>query len=222
MSIAANPSAMRDRHATVLLRLRTFEFFMNKNTKRSEFSELMREAFVDIDDEARPCWRMLSGDRFRVLWDAAFGEPDFDSIFPKLAWSKSTTRRDIAIGAGDELRFDLVAHPTVSRKSGLGARERGKRQHITSMSGQLEWLHKRFESAARVRVLEHTSRRIGGAGQRDYEAASFSGAMVVADPFELARMIRCGVGPSKHAGFGMLEIRTANPPIATIDAPQEG
>lgn len=215
MGIIAKLSDTTDRHATVSLKLRMFEFSLDNRMRRGEIADLMREAFVDIDDDARPCWRMVSEKRFKVLWDGTFGEPDL-RVLRKLSWQVMTTQNDIVIGRGDELRFDLLAHPVVSRKSGLGPRERGKRQHITGESNQLEWLHKRLELAARARVLTHSSSRVNGA-DRDYEAAHFTGVLVVLDPFELARLIRCGVGPSKHAGFGMLDVRPTSNLVAYIE-----
>lgn len=124
---------------------------------------------------------------------------------------------DLALAAGRQLRFRLVANPTV-RRSQRAEKAPGKRVSLLGEEEQLRWLDRKGEAAG-FRLLEarvSPSQRITGWKQGDdgwkqltIDRVCFEGRLEVGDPDRLRRTVAEGVGSAKGFGCGLLSLAPA-------------
>ena len=114
------------------------------------------------------------------------------------------------LAAGEEVRFLLVANPSVKRKR--EGRRNSVRVGIRDEAEQLAWLERRLAGSlawsrpGAVRARE--SRRLRGRGGHRVvvDAVTFDGVGRVVDASRLAEAMARGVGPAKAFGCGLLSV----------------
>lgn len=151
-----------------------------------------------IDDQGEAPVVLVQSDH-APDWTRARVRPDYfrDRLPPKVIPTEFTV--------GARFRFRLRANPTVKRE--------GKRHALYREEEQLQWLHRKAESAG-FRVTAVTvaaeGNSVGSKRKGHHEitlaAARFDGELEVVDPALLKAALQVGIGSAKGFGFGMLSL----------------
>jgi CRISPR system Cascade subunit CasE len=123
---------------------------------------------------------------------------------------------DLDLASGQVLAFRLRANPTVKRRR---EREDGSlravRDPLYREEEQLKWLARKAEQGGfcPLSVRSQNAPDVHGWAHHDDAkhklklfAVRFDGLLQVIDPDRLSETIRCGIGPGKGLGFGLLSL----------------
>ena len=157
-------------------------------------------------------------------------EPDWDYAFHNalhlLAAPPEARAVECAWAAGDVCHFRLRANPTRKRRVGteMAKIEHGVRVGLYTEDEQLAWLARKGEEGGFRLVSCHVvpEGKVYGTkmepktpdGGREecrehkmqHFAVRFDGVLQVTDPEALLETVRCGIGPAKAFGFGLLSL----------------
>ncbi len=120
---------------------------------------------------------------------------------PKFAISINTKPYNPIVNTGDRLLFRLLASPVL--------RSNGK-QLPYSPEHDSSWLAHR-QKGFRVLSATSTTQNLVEIASTKYPrycvpAVQYDGVLEVTDPTEMLATIQCGIGRSRHLGFGMLSL----------------
>jgi CRISPR system Cascade subunit CasE len=139
-------------------------------------------------------------------------------------------RFDLAVSAGQRLRFRLRGNPTkrvASKNERLGGVMTGKRVGLVAESEQIRWLLRKAEPSGfripgewvdapdqlpnfRVDVIPEGRDRNDKPGHSgEFLAVRFEGVLTVTDPQKFHTAVAEGIGSAKAFGFGLLSIAPA-------------
>jgi CRISPR system Cascade subunit CasE len=119
---------------------------------------------------------------------------------------------DLNLAPGQRLAFRLRANPTARRRCSDGQR---RRVGLYDEEEQIDWLERKAERGGFDLLAARGSGQttVGGCVYRNGKkheltlfSVQFDGLLAVADPGELERTVREGVGSAKAFGFGLLSL----------------
>lgn len=186
-------------------------------------------------------WRLFPGDGMKR--DFVFRRLDDGHTFYVVSSRPPETDTDLflvrskpytpSLAAGDLVRFDLRANPTISRRLGNGRSQRHdvlmdakknasgeQREQIAELldSAGIEWLIKRAEhwglmiQHGSVLQTGYSQQRLKSKGRSiEFSTLDYQGVAQVVDSERLRTALLKGVGHSKGFGCGLLLVRRALP-----------
>ena len=152
----------------------------------------------------RVLWRLINRKTVLVQSEKA---PNWGQMLeqPFLARCAETERMTFRLSAGQQYRFLLEGNPVLRRA--------GRAAPILDEKGQLGWLERQFSwrglSVLEGRITgqeELELSNVGGENQVKVLSCRFEGVLEIAHAGRAQEGLRKGIGRSKFAGLGLLEI----------------
>jgi len=174
------------------------------------------------DHDPRLLFRIEESDRGVQILVQSVNAPDWQKAFgdfPVLAVHPESKPFTLALQAGKQYRFRLLANPTVKQsveKDGEGPRK--TRHGLTKEADQAAWLRRKLEAAgAEVLTCQAAPRgrqvsrksSTSAQGQQTHLAVLFEGQLLAKDPALLETALAQGIGSAKGYGFGLLSLGPA-------------
>lgn len=177
---------------------------------------LMRAFPAPTAEEERILFRLdlMNGELPCILVQSQT-RPEWDRIDKKHYFDKSPQCKEFnpAFSPGQQLRFRLLANPTIKRK--FPGEEQSKRVGLTTDAEQLSWLHRKAETGGfHVQSVDKTDRGLAFGRKHEKDtihqiqllAIQFDGILLVEKPDKLLNTLKMGIGSGKGFGFGLLSV----------------